>query len=141
MAKTNNKTKESITKFDYKTIKSFEDACKKEKVDPTKLPYVSMIPEEFREAIINVYKLFIIFKAINNGWIADFSNWNQYKYYPWFEIQKVSGSGFVFSNSLYFFTYTHSDVGVRLCTDSSEKALYIAKRFEAEYKEFLLNSK
>jgi hypothetical protein len=86
------------TKFDFKTIKSFEDACKKEGIDPTKLPDVSMIPEEFRGAIIAVYRLFIIYKAINNGWVADYTNNNQYKYYPWFQVNS-SGSGFGFSVS------------------------------------------
>ena len=32
-------------------------------------------------------------------------------------------------------------VGSRLCTDSSEKALYIGETFQAEYKEFFLISK
>ena len=69
-------------KFDYTTIKSYEDACKKVGVDPQALPDVSMIPEEFRKAIINCYKLYIIFKAINNGWIPDWRKYNQGKYYP-----------------------------------------------------------
>ena len=128
------------TKFDFKTIKSFEDACKKEGIDPTKLPDVSMIPEEFRGAIIAVYRLFIIYKAINNGWVADYTNNNQYKYYPWFQVNS-SGSGFDFSDSNFSYDHTYADVGSRLCTDSAEKALYIGKQFSAEYQKYFLISK
>ncbi len=123
--------------FDYKTIKSFEDACKKENIDPTSLPDVSMIPEELRKAIIAVYKLFIIFKAINNGWIADFTNKNQWKYFPWLRVNS-SGSGFDFSDSPYDCDYARTTVGSRLCTDTSDKAEYIGEQFREEYGEFLL---
>jgi hypothetical protein len=124
-------------KFDYKTIKTFEDACKKTKIDPNDLPDVSKIPEEFRKAIIAGYKLMIVYKAINNGWVADWSNFNQWKYYPWFE---VLSAGFGFSATTYVYGRAGTAVGSRLCTDSSEKALYIGKQFEAEYKDYFLFS-
>lgn len=126
--------------FDYTTIKTFEDACKKENIDPLSLLDVSVVPKEFRKALLSVYKLFVIFKAINNGWTPDWSNWNQYKYYPWFEVKatKALSSGFGFSISGYDFTDTDACVGSRLCTDASEKAKYIANQFQDEYKEFLL---
>lgn len=123
--------------FDYRTIKSFEDACAKENIDSTALPDVSMIPKEFRKPIINAYKLYIIFKAINNGWRPDWSKSSQWKYYPWYG---VLSSGFGFSDSLYGYGLTRTGVGSRLCTDTSEKALYIAEQFHEEYKEFFLYS-
>jgi hypothetical protein len=134
------KTKKSKAVFDYKSIKSFEDACKKVKVDPSKLPDVSMIPLPFRKAIINCYKLYIIYKAINDGWVPDWSNMSQWKYYPWFRMNS-SGSGFDFSLSDYNYVYSGTTVGSRLCTDSSEKALYIGKQFGKEYGEFFLIKK
>ena len=121
--------------FDYKSIKTFEDACKHLNIDSSILPDVSGIGEEFRKPIIAHYKLIIIFKAINNGWTPDWGNDNQYKYYPWFW---VLSSGFGFCGSSYDCTDANTDVGSRLCTDSSDKARYIAKQFEAEYKEYLL---
>jgi hypothetical protein len=133
------KNKKTEKEFDYKTIKTFEDACKKENIDPEKLPDVFMIPESFRKAIINCYKLFIIFKAINNGWIPDWNNSNQFKYYPWFKVLS-SGSGFDFSNSHSYYAGTATAVGSRLCTDTSEKAIYIGKQFGDEYAEFFLIS-
>jgi hypothetical protein len=128
--------KKSVKKeFDYKTIKTYEDACKKLGIDPLSLPDVLKQPEKYRNATIAHHKLMIIYEAINNGWVPDWSNFNQYKYYPWFE---VVSSGFAFSASYYDFTYLSTDVGSRLCTDSREKAVYIAKQFEAEYKSYLL---
>jgi hypothetical protein len=94
-----------------------------------------MIPDEFKKAIVNAYKLMIIFKAINQGWKPDWSKSSEYKYYPWF---KVSPSGVGFSLSGCYDTYAVTVVGSRLCTDTSEKALYITEQFEAEYKEFML---
>lgn len=133
------KTKKAPRKlsFDFRTIKTFEDACRKENVDPEKLPDVSMLPEEFRKPVIAAYKLMIIFKAINNGWKPDWKNMDQYKYYLWF---KVLSSGFGFSSSTYSSTGAITIVGSRLCTDSSEKAMYIAEQFKAEYQDYFLYS-
>jgi hypothetical protein len=123
--------------FDYTTIKTFEDACKKLGVDPEKLPGVTGLLEEFAKPIIAAYKLMIIYKAINNGWKPDWNNSDQYKYYPWFY---VLSSGFGFSTAAYDCVSTSTCVGSRLCTDSREKALYIAEQFEAEYVEYFLYS-
>ena len=129
--------KKGAENFDFRTVKTFEDACKKEGIDPKALPDVNMIPETFRKAIINYYKLFIIFKAINNGWTPDWNDYSQYKYYPWLKILS-SGSGFDFSDSSYYCVDAATFVGSRLCTDTAEKALYIGKQFCEEYAEFFL---
>jgi len=131
------KTKKTAKGFDYKTIKTFEDACKKLGIDPSKLPDVSNLLEEVAKPIIAYYKLLIIYKAINNGWMPNWDNSNQLKYYPWYW---VLSSGFGFSHSTYGFTLASPVVGSRLCTDISDKALHIAKQFEAEYRDYLLYS-
>ena len=76
-------------------------------------------------------------KAINNGWVPDWSDDDQYKWFPWFGVLS-SGSGFSNSGSDCYCTGT--TVGSRLCTDSSEKAEYIAEQFEAEYVDYFLYS-
>jgi hypothetical protein len=133
----------STKAFDYKTIKSYEDACKKLNIDPDQIPFVSMISKEMQKAIIAVYQLFIIFKAINDGWEPNWNDYNEYKYFPWLEIKASSAlsSGFGFDSSLYNFTLSGTSVGSRLCTDTSEKAIYIGKTFQDEYKEFFLIQK
>lgn len=137
------KTAKNNQVFDYKTIKSFENACEKLNLDPKALPDVSMIPEELRKAIINGYKLMIIYKAINDGWTPNWNDSSEWKYYPWFwvEASAARSSGFSFSRSHCHCTRTNASVGSRLCTDSSEKALYIAKTFQDEYKEYFLIQK
>jgi hypothetical protein len=133
-------TKKTVKKdlvFDYTKIKTFEDAYKHLGLDPAKLPDVSDIPEEFRKPVIAGFKLMIIYQAINNGWKPDWSNYSQGKYYLWFEILS---SGFGFSCTSYLYDGTRTTVSSRLCTDTSEKALYIGKQFEAEYKDYFLFS-
>jgi hypothetical protein len=135
--KANKPAPQEAPDFDFSTIKTFEDACKHIRIT-TKLPDVSaLMDEDLRKPVIANYKLMVIFKAINNGWRPDWSNWNQYKYYPWF---RVLSSGFGFSGSRYGCDHSVTGVGSRLCTDSSEKALYIAKQFEELYKECFLYS-
>ena len=131
------RTEKSNLLFDYRTIKTFEDACKKLNLDPAKLPDVSIMTEKLRKPVIAAYKLMIIYKAINNGWIPNWGNYEQYKYYPWFE---VSSSGFGFSRTFCNCDYPGTTVGSRLCTDTREKALYIAKQFKGEYQEYFLYS-
>jgi hypothetical protein len=126
------------SKFDYKTIKTFEDACKKAGVDPNITPVSQHIPEEFRKPIIAAYRLLVIYKAINNGWKPDWSSWNQYKHYPWY---RVLSSGFGFSHSDCGCGHTTASVSSRLCTDSAEKALFIAEQFKSEYQDYFLYSK
>jgi hypothetical protein len=127
MAKTNTKKTEE---FDFRTIKSFKDACKKLDIDSLKVP---KLLGEFNKPIIAAYKLMVIYKAINNGWVPDWSDFNQYKYYPWLSVLP-SGHGIFHSH--YSYVYTITDVGSRLCTDTSEKASYIAEQFETEYREY-----
>jgi hypothetical protein len=137
MTSTAKKSVKKDVAFDCTNIKSFTDACSKLGLDPANLPNVSSIPEEFRKPIIAGFKLMIVYKAINNGWKPDWSNYQQWKYYPWFE---VLSSGFGFSDSHYHCVYADAGVGSRLCTDTREKALYIANQFKAEYQDYFLYS-
>jgi hypothetical protein len=112
-------------------IKSFADACKALKIK-TNLPDVSELAPKDRKSIIAHYKLTIIARALNAGWKPDWTNWNQYKYYPWFEYKKTK-SGFGFSYSHYGSWFTVTFVGSRLCYSSRELAEYAGKIFESLY--------
>jgi hypothetical protein len=133
---TTKKTTKKKSAFDFRTIKTVEDAFKKNGYDSTKLPDLSMIPEKFRTQLITCFMLMVIFEAINDGWEPNFSNHTQGKYYPW---PWVSSSGFGFSRSDCHFASTITTVGSRLCTDTSEKALYILDQFSDLWKNWLLN--
>ena len=129
-------TVQTEPKFDFRTIKTFEDACHKIRVTPA-LPTLLNGCQELMKATIAAYKLMAIFQAINDGWTPDWSNTNQAKWFPWFRVLP-SGSGFSLSSTDDYYGITC--VGSRLCTDSDDKCLYIKEQFESEYKEFFLYS-
>ncbi len=132
--------KKSPTKRPVKTImdkvKSFEDACKLLKLNPKHIPVVDMLPELHQKAIVANYKLIIIIQALNEGWQPDWSNSNEYKYYPWFYM-----SSFGFSDSGYGRWHTAAIVGSRLCLKNETLARYTGKKFENLYKEYMLINK
>ena len=127
--------KQLLKEFDYRNIKTFEDACERLGLDPNNLPDTSHLEFDLAKPIIAHYKLIIIFKAVNNGWIPDWTNSNEYKYYPWFEVVS-SGSGL--SCCGYDNSSTSTFVGSRLCTDKSEKAEFLSKQFKDLYEDYLL---
>jgi hypothetical protein len=72
-------------------------------------------------------------KTLNEGWEPDWSNQNEYKYYPWFEMRGSSGFRF----GVYADWFTHSLVGSRLCFKSRELAEYAGKQFVDVYRDFM----
>lgn len=97
-------------------IKSFEDACKHLGLNPNDLPVVDMLPEKDRKSIIAFYKLTIIIRALNEGWEPDWSNWDEWKYYNWFYVEKGEdqrSSGFRYNDTNY--TNTNTNTSSQLC--------------------------
>jgi hypothetical protein len=121
--------------MDYKEIKSFEDACKKLGIEPL-LPDFGMIPEKSQNPMLAHYQLCIIAEAINGGWVPDWTDWSQYKYYAWFRMGSASGSAFSFRDFVRWRTY--SSAGSRLCFKTREMAEYAGKQFEQLYKEYFV---
>jgi hypothetical protein len=130
-------TTKSKQVFDFRTIKTKEDAFKKCGLDPATVPDVSKLPERFG-FLTTVYILAVIFEAVNDGWIQDRSNPNQAKYYPW---PWVSSSGLDFSFSGYDCDGAYAGVGFPLCTDTPEKAIYVLEQFPDLWKHWFLNVK
>jgi len=114
-------------------IKTFEDACEELAVEPAKVIPFSSPADDHQEALNAVAKIFIIAKALNGDWKADFSNKDQYKYYPWFRF--IPGSGLSYRGCDCW--ATHSPCGVRLCYKDAETAEYTGKQFLDIYKKFL----
>ena len=110
-------------------VKSFDDACKVLSVRPS-----DVISSSDNKDEVAYKKLKVIIKALNEGWIPDWKNNRQYKYYPWWDLS--SGSGL----SLYdvFNQSSYSGVGSRLCFKSEELAQYAAKQFIDIYTEFFI---
>lgn len=87
-------------------------------------------------------KLFTIAEAWNkeDGFVPDFSNEEQRKYFPWFEYNKRS-AGFVCANTHWTATTENAGVGSQLCFATRERALDFGKKFESLYNDFLLLDK
>jgi hypothetical protein len=123
----------------YTEIKTFQDACKSLSLDSkTIIPDFAFFAESDRQAMIDHAKLVIIAKAINGDWTPDWSNSNQYKYYPWFVMGSPAGVGFSYDGCDRWRTI--SGVGSRLCFESSEKAKYVAKQFFDLYKSYFVKA-
>ena len=86
------------------------------------------------KALSALNKLFTIAEAWNKAddFVPDFSNGNQYKYYPWFVYDK-DAAGFVFANTNYSATYTYAYFGSRLCFKTANRACQFGKMFADLY--------
>lgn len=93
--------------------KDFEKSCKG--LEPDEIAY-------------RMAKLVCI--VFNEGWLPDWTNSNEYKYYPYFKMGSSSGVGFSFLD--YVRWSTCSGIGSRLCFKSRELAIYAGKTFEQE---------
>ena len=127
--------KEAFVSNITERVKTFDEACKVLDIKPD-LPDVSKMPKQHQKALIAHYKLVIIAEALNEGWKPDWTNYNEYKYYPWFKYSK-SRSCFMFDGSAWLDTITDS-TGSRLCFKTKALAEYIGKQFEELYNEYFL---
>jgi hypothetical protein len=130
----------------WEDIKTFEDVFKVkfqsgENVLPIEVTENEQIilsyngQEKNMLAVVAFLKLSLISRAMNclanDGqiWQPDWSNTNEYKYYPW--LKYVAGSGF--SGSGFDFGGAGTVVGSRLCFKTSEMARHAAVHFKDLY--------
>ena len=73
-----------------------------------------------------------IAKAYNNGWVPDWDNGSEYKYYPWF-IWKGSG----FSCLDFIYDLSVSALGSRLVFKNRDHAIDAIEKFQSVYNNFL----
>jgi len=123
--------KDCFQKKDFRDIKTFEDACKE--LEITNESCRPIFDEEEDPDEIAYKKLKVIIKAINQGWIPDWNNNDEKKWWPYF----ILSSGFGFSDTYYDYDNPGTFVGSRLCFETKEKAVYTAEQFLDLYKEFL----
>lgn len=86
-------------------------------------------PDEKAYAILK-----LLAKSLNEGWTPDWSNANELKYYPYFEMKGSSGFRFLVCDGW----FSYSRVGSRLCFKSRELAEYAGKQFTDVYKQFMV---
>ena len=114
-------------------VKTFEDARKL--TGRPDVPDFSNLPTDMRKHFEAQYKMIVIAEALNEGWIPDWNNYNEYKYYPWFE---MSPSSFAFLDSGYAIAIARAGSGSRLCLKSKELSEYCGKQFIDLWKQFII---
>lgn len=93
------------------------------------------------KALIALNKLFTIAEKWNkeDGFVPDFSNKGQWKYFPWFQY-KGKSAGFVCAYTSSTASYAPAYFGSRLCFKSESRAEEFGKKYVDLYNEvFLLN--
>ena len=112
-------------------VKTFEDARKL--TGRPDVPDFSNLPTDMRKHFEAQYKMIVIAEALNEGWIPDWDNYNEYKYYPWFKM-----SSFAFDGSTYGRANADAGSGSRLCLKSKELSEYCGKQFIDLWKKFII---
>ena len=124
-------------------LETFESAAKFVGIDPNQLPEVSHLPERFQKATIAQYKLAVISEAAwkKEDQVIDWYNWNQYKYYPWWDMSpenKPVGSASGFSFAVVYHAHAYSYVGSRLVYPTRDIAKYVANQHIELYRDLMV---
>lgn len=92
------------------------------------------------KALIALNKLFTIAEKWNkeDGFVPDFSNKGQWKYFPWFEYSKEA-AGFVYASTSLTASTAYARFGSRLCFKSESRAEEFGKKYADLYNEVFLN--
>lgn len=117
----------------------------KEKLSESDLPLegVARLVEDINpihlEALIALNKLFTIAEAWNeeDGFVPDFLDWEQDKWFPWFVYDK-DAAGFVFANTHIAPATVLASICYRLCFKSSARAAQFGKQFADLYNKVFL---
>lgn len=115
-------------------IKTYEDACAHLGLTPSKADK-TIKDDKIRRSALAFVKLATIAKALNDGWEPDWSNTDEYKYYPWFYVENA---GLVYAYTYYSVTSTYAFIGSRLGYKTRELARYAGNQFLELYSEMLL---
>ena len=95
------------------TREEFENSCK------------GLEPDEIANRMAK-----LVCVTFNEGWIPDWTDSNESKYYPWFVMGSSSGVGFSYDGCGAWYAY--SLVSSHLCFESADLAKYAGQLFEQE---------
>ena len=116
---------------------------KKHSESAVRLKDVAMLVRDINpkhlEALIALNKLFTIAEAWNkaDGFVPDFSDWEQDKWFPWFAYDKDAAE-FVCANVKCTPSVSTARLGSRLCFKSPERAAQFGKQFVDLYNKVFL---
>jgi len=111
------------------SIKCIDDAIKElGDDDPEVLDLLVLQKYNVSDHILYNQMLVVIVKALNEGWVPDWQNDDEWKYFPYFYMDDSSSPGrFSFYDSGAQFSL--SNVGSRLCFKSRELSDYATNQF------------
>lgn len=123
-----------VNKLRVQADKYFEQACKELGITNA-LPDVSMLPERDQKAILAYYKLSVIIQWVNEGWEPNWQDWDERKYYPWFN---AFPGGLGYSYTYYTDSNTTENLGSRLCFKTRRLAREWGQKLLPLYEDYLL---
>ena len=126
-----------VNRKHFEKVDHLENDARLALLDVAKL--VTDINPKHLKALIALNKLFTIAEAWNkeDGFVPDFSNRNQWKYFPWFTYNN-DAAGFVFATTHNAATIAAAAIGSRLCFKTPERAEQFGKQFIDIYNEIFL---
>lgn len=128
---------EEVEAADPEQIKSYADACKVLGIDP--MNEEAMKGAGFRPDEIARRKLETITAALNDGWVPDWNNTDEWKYFPYFRIIPNTGAaaGLSCASTLNAASNAFANFGSRLCFHDHETAAYAGRTFADLYAQIL----
>jgi hypothetical protein len=115
-------------------VKTLED-CYEETGRPVRCPEFNEVPKEWREYFKAQYDAIVIAEALNEGWVADYNDGDQQKWFPWFCM--LSSSGFAFLATHCVCSYPSAGRAARLCFKDEKTAQYAGKTFTKVYEKII----
>ena len=126
-----------VNRKHFEKVAHLENDARLALLDVAKL--VTDINPKHLKALIALNKLFTIAEAWNkeDGFVPDFSDLNQDKWFPLFKYKKDIAR-FVFAGTDYTHMYTNANISSRLCFKTPERAKQFGKQFIDIYNEIFL---
>lgn len=110
-------------------IRSFEDACEYNNTNSNATRFVvGTRQQRYQERVAEITK------ALNEGWVPNYDRESQYKFTPWFYLDKP---GFRFDGSTYALTDAGTGGGSRFAFKTRELSDYAGKHFLKEYEQWM----
>ena len=123
-----------IPKSIFERIKTLQDAIDELGEQDEEVKFLRLLEPIGKEThVYGRQEAVVIAKALQEDWVADFSDSDQRKYTPYYEAS--SAGGFVYHDYASWGTDTH--VGSRLCFKSRELAEYAGKQFIEIHNKYL----
>ncbi|GEN70840.1 hypothetical protein [Chryseobacterium lathyri] len=135
--KTGNESLKLSTINSRSEVNSYEDICKILNIDPDLEPDVSAYTMEDKEAAISMFRLWKANKAVWNGEVIDFNNYDrniyQHKYEVMCNLSDEAGGGEGFTYSSCSSTGDYSAVGARLLWPGTTIAKHMTKVMREDF--------